>query len=259
MKRFIALAAIWTAVIGLTLTQMFAGPERYSGKEVAPVVEPQCDWTGFYIGGHGGVRGGEVIWWDKTDNDNFGIGEAVLREHQDAFIGGGQIGYNRQINSWFVIGVELTGSYSGGANDTNTFNEPGDETKHYKTENTWSGTLALRMGVTAMNKKLFVFGKVGGALAQWNYEYINDESQSAGTTEIDRYHKDETRVGPMAGAGVEYMINCHWSAKVEWDHLFLGRQSNNGTLVEDFESDDSYNVDHQLGFDTVTVGINYKF
>src|SRR5712692_2493609 len=56
MKRFLALTVVLTAVTGLTQIA-FAGPERYSSKEVAPapVVEP-FSWTGFYLGGNLGAN-----------------------------------------------------------------------------------------------------------------------------------------------------------------------------------------------------------
>jgi opacity protein-like surface antigen len=261
MKRFIALTVVLMAVTGLTIC--FAGTERYSSKdkEVAPVIQPECDWTGFYIGGNFGYRGGEVIWWDQSDapEGNFNLGEAVERNHQSDIIGGVQVGYNHQMNSWFVIGVELTGSYSGGLDDTHSFVEPGNETKHFKTQSDWSGTFALRLGVTAMNNKLLAYGKVGGAVTHWNYEYINDETGTSGRIEIDRYKKEETRISPMVGAGLEYSINCHWSAKVEWNHIFLGRETNTGTLVEDFETNEDFRVENQMNWDSFTGGINYKF
>jgi outer membrane immunogenic protein len=265
MKRFTALTVVLTAVFGLTQIA-FAGSERYDAKESKAVVQPapECDWTGFYIGGNIGWRGGENLWWDKSDSGsegNGGWGEIVDRHSQSDIIGGLQLGYNRQINSWFVIGFELTGSYSGGLDDTKSYliADEQNELKHFKTQSDWSGTFALRLGVTAMNNKLLVYGKAGGAVTHWNYEYVNDESTSAGRPEFDRYKKEETRISPMVGAGLEYSINCHWSAKLEWNHIFLGRESNNGTLVEDFEENDVFNVDHQLAWDSVTAGINYKF
>jgi outer membrane immunogenic protein len=55
--------------------------------ETAPVVN---DWSGFYIGAHGGWG------WDEDD--------------EDGFVVGGQIGVNWQWN-YFVLGIEGDGSY----------------------------------------------------------------------------------------------------------------------------------------------------
>src|SRR6266478_3693761 len=60
------------------------------------------------------------------------------------------------------------------------------------------------------------------------------------------------------GGGVEYMINCHWSAKLEYNHSFLGTDNIKGTRIDDgFPEEESYQV--KLNQDTVWVGINYKF
>ena len=55
------------------------------------------DWTGFYVGGHVGYG-----WADKDWRDAFGL---VTTHSADGFLGGGQAGFNYQINQ-FVLGVE---------------------------------------------------------------------------------------------------------------------------------------------------------
>lgn len=256
MKKLFALTVILTAAFGLTQIS-FAGPERYSGKEVAPIMQPECNWTGFYIGAHGGWRGGDANWFEPQSS---GSADFLSEDTTSEFFGGIQVGYNRQINSWFVIGGELTGSYGGGFDPTKTYTEPGDEVHHYKTESDWSGTFALRLGVTSMNNKLLVYVKGGGAVTHWNYDYVNDETMSAGRTELDRWSQEETQVSPMAGVGAEYMFNCHWSVKAEYQRIFLRDKTIRGTLVEDFESDDPnqrFRFDRDQ--DSVSLGFNYRF
>ena len=79
MKILLALTVILTAAIGLSIA--FAGPERYSGKEVAPIMQPECNWTGFYIGAHGGWRGGDANWYDTTDVSSSGMQELVSEDN----------------------------------------------------------------------------------------------------------------------------------------------------------------------------------
>ena len=258
MKKLLALTVILTAVCGLTQISL-AGPEKYSGKEVAPVVQPECDWTGFYIGIHGGWRGGDANWYDAGDTSSSGLQELVNEDNTSEFFGGGQVGYNRQINSWFVIGGELTGSYGGGFDATKSWVEPGNEVHRYKTESDWSGTFALRLGVTSMNNKLLLFVKGGGAVTHWNYDYVNDETMSAGRRELDRWSQEETQVSPMAGVGAEYMFNCHWSAKIEYNRIFLRDHTKKGTLVEDFEENDTETFRLDRDQDSVQFGVNYRF
>ena len=242
-----------------------AGTERYEAKNVQPEIAPICDWTGFYIGIHGGWRGGEQEWV----RDNEDTPDLSVRDSFSQGFGGVQIGYNHQFGQWFVIGVELTGSY-GGPDAKQTFDESlnSDDIKHFKTKHDWEGTFALRAGFTSLNNKLFMYVKGGGAVTHWNYHYVNDETfaNSAGLPEFDRWHEEETRLSPMVGAGFEYAFTCHWSAKVEWNRVFLGEETVSGVLHEDpnpngfIDLDDpnhAYKID--LEQDSVLVGLNYKF
>jgi opacity protein-like surface antigen len=70
----------------------------------------------------------------------------------------------------------------------------------------------------------------------------------------------------MAGAGIEYMINCHWSAKLEYQHAFYGADAIDGTNVEEeFGSTSSgpsiekETYDIEKPQNSVRVGLNYKF
>jgi outer membrane immunogenic protein len=262
MKRLFALTVVLSGLIGLTQIA-FAGPERLEAKEMKQIAPapPPCDWTGFYIGIHGGWRGGENEWNEREDTSR----DLQLRETINGGFGGLEIGYNRQFGQWFVLGFELTGAYGSPDEDTSyeVFNGGGRfETKHFHTQNDWSGTFALRAGFTTLNNKLLIFGKFGGAVTHWNYDYVNDETfdNSIGRPEFDRWSEEETRISPLVGAGFEYAFNCHWSAKVEWNHIFLGAQTVTGVLHEDFEPNDpnhGYSID--LTQDSAFVGLNYKF
>ena len=256
MKRFIALTVVLTAAIGLSIA--FAGTEHYASKEVAPVVQPECDWTGWYVGGHVGYGWGQSDWTEKTD----GSDDFQTSSNPDGILGGLQLGYNRQINNWFVLGFEVSGSYSGMEDKPRItdLSESFGEVHTFKTENDWIGTIAMRAGFTGMNNHALFYGKAGAAVTHWNYKYVNDESAQNKGPEFDRWSTDEIRTVPMVGVGMEYMFNCHWSAKLEYQHLFISDRTLRSTLVEDFESDETneaFNLD--LAHDTVQFGVNYHF
>src|SRR5712691_3380684 len=100
MKRFIALTVVLTTVTGLAIC--FAGPERFSSKEVTPMAPaPACDWTGFYIGVNAGITEYQARF---TDQDYYWNGATTTYE-KPAFIGGGQVGYNYQWRD-LVFGIE---------------------------------------------------------------------------------------------------------------------------------------------------------
>ena len=74
--------------------------------DVAPVPVP--DWTGFYLGVHGGYGFGDQD-WTLVDNPGRGtpasLGEEVASPDLDGFLGGAQVGFNYQIDS-LVLGLE---------------------------------------------------------------------------------------------------------------------------------------------------------
>ena len=219
-----------------------AGPEslpRNDYKEsktmVAPAPEPPpCNWTGFYIGVHGGYGGGDLTWKDVDFGDN----DILFGRVQNGFFGGGQIGYDFQIGS-FVIGA--TGDF-----DYSTIDAQGGGEKPFKTWSDWMGSTGLRAGFAW--KHLLFYGTGGVAFVDENYSYEAN----------DGFKADEVRIGGFAGAGIEYMIGCHWSAKVEYRHLFLGTDSIHDTTTDGLEIDhESYDV--ELDQDSVQLGFGFKF
>ena len=267
MKRIFALTIV--CFTPLSLTELaFAGPEPLpSGKEmksvVQPAVEQECNWTGFYIGAHVGYGWGDLKWTD-TDTSTFPDTpgafpgpegpEVLVEQSADGIIGGGQIGYNRQFGH-FVIGGEGEFSFSdvGGRSSVHTESF----TNAFETKGEWVGTFGLRVGYAW--KRVLFYAKGGGAVTHQEYSLdhtVLDES----VNHVDRFKADETRVSPMVGGGFEYAFTCHWSVKVEYTYLFLGKDDVTGTNVEadGGPESESYEIDlkHQ---NTVRAGLNYKF
>ena len=112
----------------------------------------------------------------------------------------------------------------------------------------------MRLGFTSMNNRLLVYGKGGAVFERWEYDWTHQE----GTNPGDSYGTTEWRSAPMAAFGLEYAITCHWSAKLEYQHLFLGTRTLSDTRFDhpNFEPE-SY--DHELSQDAVKAGLNYKF
>ena len=79
----------------------------------APVAPPPYNWTGQYVGFN---LGGS---WGSQDNSlvtTTGVSVLSNSDHLDGVIGGGQIGYNWQINQW-VLGIEADFQGSGQKGD----------------------------------------------------------------------------------------------------------------------------------------------
>ena len=60
------------------------------------------NWTGFYVGLNAGGS-----WGHQATSDRYRLGAVIFSnsDNLDGFIGGGQIGYNWQVNQW-VLGLE---------------------------------------------------------------------------------------------------------------------------------------------------------
>jgi outer membrane immunogenic protein len=177
------------------------------------------NWTGLYVGVH--VGGG----WADLDVGDTGSG----------FIGGGQVGYNYQINQW-VWGLEAEISGSGIKNNLATFGTPfGPITADFN----WNSlmTLTPRFGYAFDN--WLVYGKVGGAWA--------DVSASVSGPFGFGVSAGGTTSGWVAGIGAEYAFRSNWSAKVEYNFFDFG--SDSGAFI----------TGNSVTLQTVKAGVNYRF
>src|SRR5438477_6927468 len=116
-------------------------PESKEAKEIAPAPEPMpaCNWQGFYVGVHAGGDFGE-----STATD-FAYNVFPARDWSydvSGFNGGAQAGYNLQLWSKLVVGVETDLGYLGLNGEGTEPASPGGDTVG-KTESdfymTWRG------------------------------------------------------------------------------------------------------------------------
>src|SRR5205814_3425975 len=84
--------------------------------DIAPAPALVYDWTGFYIGGNlGAAINSSTVDSDVNSGDLGDLGKQLkdkIQGNQTAFTGGGEIGYNWQINS-VVLGLETDFNYLG--------------------------------------------------------------------------------------------------------------------------------------------------
>ena len=89
--------ALLAAVSTIALTQFASAADLPVKAPVykAPVMAPLYNWTGFYVGLNAGYN------WGSQDNSlvtTSGVTLLSNNDHLNGFIGGGQIGYNWQVN-----------------------------------------------------------------------------------------------------------------------------------------------------------------
>jgi outer membrane immunogenic protein len=249
MKKFIALPI--AVIVSVALLRIaFAGPEPISSKEmkqVAPAPLPECNWSGFYAGALIGYARGDLVWKDVDFGDN----ELMLDRNQSGFQGGGELGFNYQWN-WLVVGIEGTFSYSDlQAHSVKGLAGGGNQ---FDTRSNWQGTVAGRLGF-AWNH-LLVFAKGGIGFVDQSYGWLQGDPENE---RVNTFWVNETRVGGLVGGGVEYMFNCHWSAKLEYNHIFLGTDTISGSRNDFPNAAEPESFDTSLDEDVVQFGINYRF
>jgi outer membrane immunogenic protein len=211
------LTCLTIASIALAL-KAFGGPEPLpSGKEmkeVAPAPEPECNWTGFYIGLNVGGQWGHS---EDLDHD-YNVGglppgfDKPWGYDESGVVAGGQIGYNFQWN-WLVLGVEGDAGYMNLDGRGTEPGSSGDDT-FGRSDSDFYTTIRGRIGF-AWGQWLF-YGTGGGIGVNYDTAVIDDcNTFPCGPSLIDA-HKKEFDWGWTAGGGIEHMISCHWTIRGEY-------------------------------------------
>lgn len=242
MKKIFALAAA-IAALGFVGTASAADMPTKSPVYKAPGRAP-INWTGFYVGGHLGAA------WSHLTMTDVGLGGVAFAaagtagqnftNSNTAFVGGGQIGYNYQINQW-VLGLEGDLGWMGLHGSTL---DPG----------TGSNTMV------GINGGLYgdITGRVGWAFdrtliyAKGGWAFYNGKESLSTLAAFTVGSSVSTFSGWTLGGGVECMFAPNWSAKVEYQHFDFGNQTFTLTPA-------GWPFREALTADTIKLGVNYLF
>lgn len=249
MKRLISLAALALATFA---TPALAADLRPALK--APVAAPPVlawDWTGFYIGIHGGYGWGDADYnfRDALGFFNFLPGDRASQEIEGGLVGG-HLGYNMQFGS-LVVGIEI----SGAATDIgSTIQSPFFASDVWTHEVDWLVALTPRLGFSAGPALFYVKG--GGAVAE-----IRNRLQD---NVRDRFVESRgTSPGFTVGGGLEYAVTPNWLFGVEGNYYRFDRLSVAETLrvTSTGASAGVPGTNHEVETDfwTITGRISYKF
>lgn len=230
-------------------------------KAPARAVIGPTSWTGFYVGGFFGVNYGTT---DVRFPADPAAGNKVW-----AFgaLGGGQAGYNYQINQW-VLGVEgdigggrIKGSRPCGPNTNITVAgvfTPGMFTCTSNMD--WIATATARVGYAY--ERVLVYVKGGGAFTNAsvsanciiapaiNLVGLQHCNNTAGVVS-NGFNGGSSRAGWTIGYGTEFDLGRNWSAKAEYNYIDFGRKTfaaNDGALISDHPTTSQ-----------VKIGVNYRF
>jgi outer membrane immunogenic protein len=264
MRRHLATTAVVLGLSsGLALATAFAAdlgaPAPAPIYTKAPMMMP-WSWTGFYLGGNVGYSWGHQ---SATVTDLSGDSLASSGTDLNGVIGGGQIGYNYQVNS-VVLGVEADIQGSGQKGD-GAFGLPGTQvcppailapapcttipgpagTDTDKLP--WFGTVRARVGYAAGRWLPYVTGG-------WAYGNgtISGTTTTASTTTTYSSSTNYTE-GWTVGGGLEWAFADHWSAKFEYLYIDFG----SGPIVP---ISPTLNLATGHMTDNIgRVGVNYRF
>jgi len=229
--RSLKLAAALAGALGLASPALAADITV----PVAPAPAPAplfYDWTGFYIGVHagGGVAG-------EYEADVTTPGDASDDFDSDGFLGGGQVGFNYQMNQ-FVIGAEADFSFTDIDGDT-TLGIPGVGATPLEAETDWFATIRARLGFAFDN--FLIYGTGGVA--------FTDVEVTEGLTGSS---DDNTHLGYALGAGIEAGLTQNVSLRAEY--LYLDFEEEDISLVGGAVTGDAAATNHIL-----RAAINYRF
>lgn len=218
-----------------------------------PIVAAGLDWSGVYIGAHGGYGGGMTDW-------EGGVVDSVAR----GVLAGGQVGINKQLGS-VVFGLELDGSWAD-IKGSNFYQVAGGGLAIEATLTSKIDALATfagRAGIAA--DRWFVFAKAGMSAVHEKHTMANAFSGLVGgvpATQITSVSGSETRYAPMLGFGAEYALAGPWSILAEYDYHHLGvrwlRQTGTATLLGVVTP---VAVDSRIAqaIHVAKLGVNYRF
>jgi opacity protein-like surface antigen len=186
------------------------------------------DWSGFYIGAHGGYGWGDVTF------DNFFTNGGSQNLKPAGGIFGGHVGYNWQYGS-VVAGLEVDfdGADITGTENTNNVTFKTDEL----------ASARARLGYSVL-PNLLAYGTAG---AGWGHSTLTPTVTGVANGFVN---DDTNQFGWVAGVGLEYKVWEHWIVRGEYLHYGFEKSnfSNNFPAIPTSES-----------VDVVRGGLSYKF
>ncbi|HEY6633296.1 MAG TPA: outer membrane protein [Rhizobiaceae bacterium] len=197
------------------------------------------NWTGFYVGAHGGYGWGE----GKAANPD------TPGQEPEGRFGGLQIGYDHQFASNLLLGIVADVSYGKLDDAVLAGNYLG---MHAEVD--YLGTARVRAGYAIDRLLPYVTGgfawahSAAGAACPTGVQFgVCSHPDYAGEA-----RKDNTvATGWTAGVGLDYAFADHWSANVEYLRVDYG--------TDTYDLDIFGNGDVKTNLDILRAGINYRF
>ena len=251
---------------------------------------PVYSWTGCYLGANGGYawNNGKSSYHDPntTADPINGLSPSVIPAPTDtgssAWTGGGEIGCNWQVNPRAVLGIEadIDALHAAGGASTATaaanslvlvpgagpiaFTSPATATEQVTVH--WLSTVRARAGLPVLSNRglLFVTGELAMGRVSSSGSVNTFFAPPAATPFVTwGGSSSSTLTGFVVGAGFEYALAEHWTAKTEYLYYDLGDASHpliptfNCCVAGPFTS--LGNPTAHVHGSIVRLGLNYQF
>jgi high affinity Mn2+ porin len=201
----------------------------------APHVQSVFDWTGLYVGAHAGYGRGSsnTVLTDPATT-------ATTGNAFSGMIGGVQAGYNVQLPSGMLLGIEADFTFPNYLTSNSIVSSLATARSDVTEQLDYVGTARGRVGYVAGPWLTYATG----GLAWAGERFLN--TPAVGSDE----KKLNTRLGWVVGGGVEYAFAPHWSLRLEYLYSQFGRAD------IAFASGTQYTS--SLDFQSLRVGLNRK-
>jgi opacity protein-like surface antigen len=220
--------------VGAGLRYQFSPERRGSIKDGPAPVVYAYNWTGPYIGAFAGATWGDQDWSTP--------GGAVVKPDFAGYLIGGQAGYNVQAGRG-VYGVEVdygSSNATGGVGCLGNFFFSCDAELHRlamvtgRLGHTWGRALFYAKGGVAFGEVRAQTSQNEGLPIPPSFSPVNGETKWA--------------TGWTVGGGMEFALTERWSAKAEYMHYDLSKET--------FVVDNGVTVDASTKGDIVRIGVN---
>ena len=206
------------AGVALALATTHAAMAADMPVKAAPAVVAAYNWSGCYIGGHGG--------WTRARTELINAGNTTafgdlapgqgFRISDSGGIAGGHVGCNWQTGQW-VVGLEAAGSWLGVKTSfANTVFGVADDI--FEVKSSWIASATARTGWAFNNWLIYV--KSGFAFSGWQVSVSDVVPGNVGSGS-DR----QTHFGLTSGAGLEWGLTQNWIIGVEYDYYRFSKET----------------------------------
>lgn len=224
---------------------------RFDGHGAGAAPPPVAtDWRGFYVGVQGGFGGDQFEYPVSVVDSGTTLISGSASQNSSGFFGGVTAGYNFPTASNWLIGLEadLAATNIEGKLGLEASSSGPSGSVSLGSKVDWFGTLRARAGW--IYGPILLYGTGGLAYGQTTAS-VDANVMGYGTG----LSTSNTSYGWTAGAGFEYALAPNISLKTEYKYVDLG----SGNLFSFGWPDGGVAIDDETRFQTVQVGLNYRF